>query len=88
MLFVIWERVRVQFWRVLVHVSGVEGESGGSQQDTPRIWFVVEGSGSVSLATWKIAFLIPQRQRAARESWFLCLLNWILFSLWDVTRLV
>lgn len=36
-----------------------------------------EGEVVVSLATWKMALLMPQRQRAVREVALRCLLNWV-----------
>lgn len=75
-----WLKESCQPWNQEYQLSGCEGGWGASQQETPRIgeallWELWLSVGAVSLATWKIAFLIPQRQRAARESWFLCALN-------------
>lgn len=62
---------RIQPWYQEYQLSGFDAGWGGSQQDTPRTGDGDDKDpssvGDISLATWKIALLMPQRQRAARE---------------------
>lgn len=71
-----WLKVRRWFWNQVDQDSGWDGGCGGSQQETPRIGeLLLFSEVDVSLATWNRAFLMPQWQRALRESWFLWALN-------------
>lgn len=67
-----WRMERTQVWDQEYQDSGWDGGCGASQQETPRmgdeLLSLLLSVVAVSLATWKMALFMPQRQRAASES--------------------